>query len=75
MGDQIQYLIRLRNVQNQRVVLGSALGGKNLLRRFGVETVGAQSVNGLGGKNYQFSPAQKIRRLFDGFGVLCVGDV
>ena len=44
---------RLRDVQDQRVILRAALGSKNICHRFGVKPIGTKTVHRLGGNAHK----------------------
>ena len=53
------------DMKNQRVVLGTALGRKNVTYRLAVQPVGPQAVHRLSGDAQQTSLAEDVRRLPD----------
>ena len=58
-------MVRRWDVEDQRIVLGTALGRKNARHRVRVQAVGPQAVHRLGGDANQLAGAEQLRRLFD----------
>ncbi len=54
------------HVNDHRVPVRTLLGGEDLLHRAGVQGVGSQSVDRLGGKRHQSAAAQNLSRLQQG---------
>ena len=70
MAEQI-HLLRTGNVQDQRIVLGTALRLKDFDNSGFVQAVGAQAVDGLRGNGHQFPPADQFRGGFWRSRILC----
>ena len=58
------------NVEDQRVILGTALGGKNFGNSLGIQSVSAQTVNSFRGNGHQFAFYQKCRSGADNLRIM-----
>ena len=56
-------------MDNQRIVLGPALGGKDTGRRRTVQSIRRQAINGLGGDSHQLAFPQQPGRLGNPLGI------
>ena len=71
IGKTVEVKVITADVQNQGIVLGTALGFENFRNGVFVQTVGAQTVDSLRGDGYQFSVHDQIGRGGSGDGVRC----
>src|SRR5207245_1085415 len=58
VGDELPGVIRLGDVDDQRIVGGPALGAKDTGDGRGVESIGAEAIDGFGGKGDEAAAAQ-----------------
>ena len=61
--DEPQYVIRLRNMHYQRIVLRATLGNKNIFNGVSVERVRRKTVNSLRGYGDKLARFEQTRRL------------
>ena len=62
---EVPQLDRIVDVQNQRIVLGPALGQKDLLHRLRIQSVGSQTVNRFGGDAHQTARPDQLGGSFE----------
>ena len=74
LGDMVTEqldLLGTGNVQNQRIVLGAALGFEDLCHSIFVQTVGTQAVDGFRGDSNQLAVHDQVSRGGRGNGIGC----
>ena len=67
---EVLHLIHPRHMENQRVILGPALGLKYFQHRIGIQTVGAQAIDRLRGNAQQPAASDDVRRSIQGVRIL-----
>ena len=72
LGHQRFQLLPLADMNDQRVILGTAFGQIDPLNRLLQKCIGPQAIDRLGGQGHQFSLAQQLSRPLKVLGILCI---